>query len=68
MDTLEQWREQKRRQAKATRFRKNAGLGFTLMGLVLTFMAVPLTGPIEAGLICMGLIVTIFGIATAIAK
>jgi len=61
METLEQWREQKRRQAMARRFRKNAGLGIALLGLILTFLSVPITGPMQPGLICMGLVVFVFG-------
>ena len=49
METLEQWREQKRRQAMARRFRKNAGLGIALLGLILTFLSVPITGPMQSG-------------------
>ena len=45
METLEQWREQKRRQAMARRFRKNAGLGIALLGLILTFLSVPISWP-----------------------
>ena len=65
METLEQWREQKRRQAMARRFRKNAGLGIALLGLILTFLSVPITGPMQSGLICMGLVVFMFGLWVA---
>ena len=62
MQTLHQWREQKRRQAKARWLRQQSGRCFALFGLILTFLAVPLTGPIQAGLICMGLVVFMAGL------
>ena len=46
----------------ARRFRKNAGLGIALLGLILTFLSVPITGPMQSGLICMGLVVFMFGL------
>jgi len=68
MDTLEQWREQKRIAKRARQFRKNAGMGIALLGLVLTFLAIPLVGPIQPGLICMGIVVFMFGIWAGFSK
>ena len=62
MQTLQQWREEKRRQAKAKWLRQQSGRCVALFGLILTFLAVPLAGPIQAGLICMGLTVFIAGL------
>ncbi len=62
MQTLQQWREEKRRQAKATWYRQQSGRCVALFGLILTFMAIPLAGPIEAGMICIGLVVFIAGL------
>ena len=49
----------------ARRFRKNAGLGIALLGLILTFLSVPITGPMQPALICMGLVVFMFGLWVA---
>ena len=68
MQTLQQWREEKRRQVKATRLRQQSGRCLALFGLILTFLSVPLAGPIEAGMICIGLLVTILGIWAGFSK
>ena len=62
MQTLQQWREEKRRQVKAKWLRQQSGRCVALFGLILLFMSVPLAGPIEAGMICIGLLVLIAGL------
>lgn len=62
MDTLEQWREQKRIAKRAKWLRQQSGRCVALLGLILLFMSVPLVGPIEAGMICIGLLVFIAGL------
>ena len=68
MQTLEQWREEKRRAQRATWYRQQSGRCLALFGLILTFLAIPLAGAVEAGMICIGLLVTILGIWAGFSK
>ena len=68
MQTLEQWREEKRLAQRRTWYRQQSGRCLALLGLILTFLAIPLAGPIEAGMICIGIVVFMFGMWVGFSK